>query len=154
MDKCPDCGALTLMHPDFSPWCRECEWNLDPAEAAQKLTLLDRKFRAFSESIGAGLLDSLGRQQRIDDLHHSETLAGRLAAALSLLVLSFAALLLVTGAAILAMHYTEPSLIFLGLVCIALAVVARPRRISLPTSARPLSDYPALKKLRSVQVHR
>ncbi len=112
MHACPDCGALTQVHPEFSPWCQECNWNLDPTEEPQKLTFLDRKFRAFSEKVGAGLLETLGRQQQIDDLHRSEALTGRLAAALSLLVMSFAALLPVTAIAILATHYTEPSFIF------------------------------------------
>jgi hypothetical protein len=41
-ERCPSCGEPIQGERTFSPWCDQCDWNLDPrAEATTRASRLD-----------------------------------------------------------------------------------------------------------------
>ncbi|GAA3124374.1 hypothetical protein GCM10010530_52600 [Kribbella aluminosa] len=122
---CPQCSRPLPTDRRYAVWCRHCEWNLEPAPAAQEPAWqLDRERKladALTERPAAGPERSLG------------------AFLLSLPVLLVPLPGLLGGIALLAFYRPLWFAAPFAAVLFVLTAVFRPRITRLPDSARPVS---------------
>jgi Zn-dependent protease with chaperone function/endogenous inhibitor of DNA gyrase (YacG/DUF329 family) len=126
---CPKCGAEIRHDQRFTPWCAQCEWNVDAGtQEDEASTLLERRRRMLARRHGERLLKEITNGASLRPHRDaSSVLALMLAVAVNgstVVMIALAVWLLVSGLGV--------TLFVVGLFLLAVAFLMRPRVARLP----------------------
>lgn len=140
---CPDCGAEIRHDARFTPWCAQCEWNVDPVRAVEKPPrFFERRRRLLAQRQGERLLTEVAQGAPLRP--HSDAFS----------VLTQVIAVLVHGVTVVLVGFgiwfivggLGATLFVVGLFLLGVAVVLRPRIARLPSRV-PLLDRSAAPEL-------
>jgi Zn-dependent protease with chaperone function len=143
---CPRCGAQVPVHAGYTTWCDHCEWNLVPTTSDSPPTLLGSLYSSFGEKHSRGVFEEL--KEGTPDALATRLTATRLlailtAGAVHMVTLAYAAL----GVVLIALFWPSPFAIILGVGCLLMAWVLRPRMAKAPRGILGADQCPALYRL-------
>lgn len=141
---CPDCGVVVPVHSGYVTWCGECGWNLTPAEPVVPRNTYERLHLKLGTRFGDQLLRNMLEENSLETrLTASKFLAGFLAWMVHLLALVFLGL----GIWLIFEGWPNVVFVFIGICCVALAILARPHMSKQPEAILPREQFPVLYRL-------
>lgn len=142
---CPECGTILPVHHGYVTWCDRCGWNLKPEVISDSRTLFDEIYRKLSRRLSRDLFN---RMLREESLAPRFTLSGALAFLMAAAVHAVTVVFLLAGGAFVLLGWPNIVLVALGLLCLCIAIAARPRIVQAPDKGLlPRESFPALYKL-------
>lgn len=69
--SCPECGVIIPSYPRYTPWCEQCNWNLQPNVVAPP----QRWQQYISEHLAKRLFDQMRRERPANRLTHTHCAA-------------------------------------------------------------------------------
>lgn len=141
---CPQCGASLPPSDGYSVWCKQCNWNLQPAQVGLRDTLTNRLNLRFGDRLSKQLFDELLTRP---DLQRSFSWSLGIAYLLAGIIHAITIACLVGGVFLIWFGWLNFWMITGGLLLIAIAFVTRPRIPKLPDDLIPRSELPELYNL-------
>lgn len=137
---CPSCAASITFDRRFSPWCIECDWNVDAGRPKPtRLSRVDRRRQALAARATAG--SALAVAAHAPDRAPRWGVASTIALVASAAVIGVWLLLVLAG---VSMFGGGPLAVVLGLFILGIAAISRPRLGSKPEGAVARADAPEL----------
>lgn len=142
---CPECGSIVPVHYGYVTWCDGCGWNLKPEVISESRTLFGEIYRKLSRRLSKDLFNRMLREEALAPRF---TFSGALAFLIAAAVHAVTAVFLLAGGAFVLLGWPNILLVALGLLCLCIAIAARPRIVKAPDEGLlPRDSFPALYKL-------
>ena len=142
---CPKCGGAYPVQAGFVPWCDRCGWGLKPPALRRTRSPFDKLYLEAGRRAGGALLAEM-RRAPVGRPRVTPAMAA--AFALALLVHGLTLGLVVLGLALIAGEWGYWIIVAVGLLCLGLAWVIRPRFPRLDDNDREglvtRAEFPAL----------
>ncbi|MCB0008025.1 MAG: M48 family metalloprotease [Anaerolineales bacterium] len=143
-ERCPECGQQLPVLAEYTTWCDQCNWNLQPnapaAPAGLFATLYLQLGQRFSQALYAEVAAQFDLRPRLT--------TGKVAAfALASLIHLASLLLVAAGALILWLEWPHLFAVILAGLFFLLAWGGRPRIPSVPPDVLPREKFPQLYQL-------
>ena len=121
---CPQCHATIPVDPRYVTWCDRCNWNVQPRAQPAPRDLFDKIGAGMGKRFGQGAADEVARAPlRTRALTLRGVLIWILAGLIHGVTLACAAL----GVWLIVGEWAHAPLVILGMACLALAWLLRPR---------------------------
>ncbi|RED53866.1 M48 family metallopeptidase [Aestuariispira insulae] len=140
---CPDCGSQIHAVKEFRQWYPTCEWNIGKFDPADGDSWIERIFRDQGVSHGNRLYEEI-RTSSPEALRPKWTASRILATILSLSVHLLTAALALAGGYFLIFGWPSIPQILLGLTCLVLFFLMRPRFGKAPENGLSRHQAPSL----------
>jgi Zn-dependent protease with chaperone function len=138
--ECPSCAASITFDRRFSPWCAECDWNVDAGRPKPaKLSRVERRRVALAARAAAGSAQAVA--EHAPDRAPRWGVASTVGLVASGAVIGAWLLLVLAGVSMLG---SGPIAVVIGLFILAIAAISRPRLGSKPEGAIARADAPEL----------
>jgi Zn-dependent protease with chaperone function len=138
--ECPSCAAAIVFDRRFSPWCAECDWNVDAGRAKPtKLSRVERRRVALAARVAAGSARAVA--EHAPDRAPRWGVASTVALVASVAVIGAWTLLVLAG---VSMVGGGPLAVVFGLFLLGIAAISRPRLGSKPEGSIARADAPEL----------
>ncbi len=142
---CPECGTILPVHYGYVTWCDGCGWNLKPEVISESRTLFDAIYGKLSRRLSRDLFN---RMLREESLAPRFTFSGAMAFLIAAAVHAVTVVSLLAGGAFVLLGWPNLLLVAAGLLCLCIAIAARPRLVKAPGEGLlPRESFPALYKL-------
>lgn len=137
---CPACSAVVPIDPGYRTWCDQCGWNLGVEEEKPRGAIAQIYDRLGSRQ-GRSLLEEFQHSERLKPrLTLSKVLAYGLAGLIHLVTLA----LPVVGIWLVVANWPYLFFMVLGVLCLILAWMLRPRFAKMPSQIAAPSEVPGL----------
>jgi heat shock protein HtpX len=144
VEQCPQCHTPLTLHPDYVPWCAQCNWNLKQQEDEKPASFLDRLYDRLGRKMSNELFQQVLRQPNLHPtLTASKVVGFIIAGFVHLITLLF----FVLGVTCLVFGWPNWLMIGLALLLFLIAWQTRPRIVPMPTNIVPRTTCPALYQL-------
>lgn len=139
---CPRCGALMPTSPQFTTWCDQCEYNIDPIkENEEQPSAYERIYSRLNHKLGKSLFEQV-KQEKLFKPHLTVGLVLAYVIAALVYLISFGCLAL--GLWMIYRSPINPMAWIFGGALIGIAYESRPRINKLPESIISRADSPTL----------
>lgn len=142
-ERCPECHAVILVHPNYVKWCDQCGWNLQPHKPSRPQDVLGSLYASMGARLSRSLFDRVTNAESLKPTWtFSKALAFLLATVVHGLTLALAAL----GGVLLVKGWPYFFAIAGGLLCLLVAWALRPRPARWPDATALATKFPTLHK--------
>lgn len=142
--RCPRCGASVPVDDRYPIWCDSCNWNVQPRQPAPPRTVLESLYTKLNARVGRNLHEQLLHATSLrPTMTVSRLLGFTLAGAVHVLTLVTGGV----GVLLLVRSAGNGLILSLGLLCLFVVWLVRPRLGRLRDAPAPRTDFPALYSL-------
>jgi Zn-dependent protease with chaperone function len=142
--ECPECKELIPEMDHYVTWCDKCNWNLQPEQSDEPSNFFEKLYLRVGNKSNAHLLQSMTQKSTsIPKFSASKLLAVCMASLVHLVSLT----ILAFGCFEFIRNMTSPFMVCLGIMCVLLAWLTRPRINKLKDKPISREQFPTLYKV-------